>query len=111
MSSTKLDTTELYATVARESWRDVVNAATEFNEADGDDDSSDAPYLYVFADGRWTIDYPDYIQTTNGCISTVMVWRCNGPADLAEAIEAEEDWDAIERAEGDDDDDADADDL
>jgi hypothetical protein len=87
---------KLYSTVARESWRAVNDAADEFNAANGDDCADVAPYLYVFADGSWTIDYPDYISTTNGCISAVMVYHVNGPAELADAIEAEEDWDAIE---------------
>jgi hypothetical protein len=90
-----METEKLYRMVARESWREVSHAAKEFNEANGDD-CPDAPYLYVFANGSWTIDYPDYIQTTNHCISAVMVYSCNGPGELAEAIEAEENWDAIE---------------
>lgn len=97
-SSKEHEISKMYAKVAREAWRDVNNAADEFNAANGKD-CPDAPYLYVFADGSWTIDYPDYIQTTNGCISAVMVYHCNGPAELADAIEAEEDWDAIEDAE------------
>jgi hypothetical protein len=71
---------KLYSTVARESWRAVNDAADEFNAANGDDCADVAPYLYVFADGSWTIDYPDYISTTNGCISAVMVYHVNGPA-------------------------------
>lgn len=93
MTESKLRQT--YLTVARESWKDVSRAATEFNESNGED-CPDAPYLYVFADGSWTIDYPDYIATTKHCISAVMVYHCNGPVELADAIEAEEDWGSIE---------------
>ena len=87
----------MYAKVARQAWQAMNDAADDFNRINVSEESSmEAPYLYVFADGSWTIDYPDYIQTTNGCISAVMVYHCNGPAELADDIEAEEDWDVIE---------------
>jgi hypothetical protein len=96
-----INTDKLYHTVAKQAWQSVNDAADEFNAANGED-SAEAPYLYVFADGSWTIDYPDYIQTTNGRVSAVMVYHCNGPAELADAIEAEEDWDAVEDASNED---------
>jgi|SRR5579863_5748519 len=105
MAKVALDTSKLYMTVARESWRDV-NAAYRDALAETEDGGGNGGhfvddcevYLYVFADGSWTIDGAQYIATTNGCISAVAIGLYNGPAELAEEIEANEDWDAIEDA-------------
>jgi hypothetical protein len=100
-----IDTNTLYGEVAREAWQSVNDAAKEYESANPDDAESvggEGPYLYVFADGSWTIDYPDYIPTTNNCISNIPVSVFNGPAELADEIESNEDWDAIEDANGED---------
>jgi len=97
-----LHITQMYQSVARESWQDV-NAAYSESQVENNPHINDVcndleVYLYVFADGSWTIDHAQYIQSTNGCISAVPIAHYNGPAELAEDIEANEDWDAIEYA-------------
>jgi hypothetical protein len=93
----------MYQEIAQESWRAVNEvyreclAETEDGGGVGGHFVSDYDvYLYVFADGRWTIDGAQYIQSTNGCVSAVPISLFNGPAELAEEIEANEDWDVIE---------------
>jgi|SRR5215469_10245238 len=93
----------MYAKVAREAWQDVSRvyreclAETEDGGGSGGHFVEDLEmYLYVFANGSWTIDNPQYIATTNGCVSAVPISTFNGPAELAEEIESNEDWDAID---------------
>lgn len=103
-----MDTSELYQRVAREAWQQVNAVYRECQEEDDRHKSAQnflndsGLYLYVFANGSWTIDHPQYIPTTNGCISAVPLAQYNEPAELAEDIEANEDWDAIEDSEDED---------
>ena len=95
--------TNIYATVAAESWREVNSAWRDYQSENPEDTSRTdfddcETYLYVFANGSWTIDHAQYIASTNGCISAVPIALYNGPAELAEDIEANEDWDAFENA-------------
>ncbi len=95
-----INTDTLYGTVAREAWKQVNDAWSDYQAqlAETEDSIADVceVYLYVFANGSWTIDGAQYIPTTNGCISAVPIGLYNGPAELADDIEANEDWDAIE---------------
>ena len=107
-SHTRIDTEELYAEVASEAF-DAMNAAmneyrnaSPLDRAESDYDDCEV-YLYVFTDGRWTIDHAQYIPTTNGCISNVPIGSYSSVSELAEDMKANEDWDAVEDAEGDDD--------
>lgn len=98
-----IDTSKLYAQVAAESWQAVNHAWFDYQAelAESEDSIADTSevYLFVFANGSWTIDHAQYIATTNGCISAVPIGPYNGPAELVEDIEANEDWEAIEDAE------------
>lgn len=90
-----MNTSKLYAKVARDAWQEMNSAYREFNAENPEFDGDPELNLYVFADGSWTIDNPQYIPTTNGCISVVSIGLYNGPAELADEIESNEDWDAI----------------
>src|ERR1700735_2729312 len=98
-----IDTKALYLEVAADALTSMNQAMREYRDANPDEKDWDGydseVYLYVFADGSWSIEHAQFIQTTNGTISAVPLSFYESIAQLAEDIEANEDWDAIEDAE------------
>jgi hypothetical protein len=52
-------------------------------------------YLYVYADGSWVIDHPDYLQD-HKTVTQVPIGGYETAEDLAAELELWTDWDALE---------------
>ena len=96
MHITESEIDAIYQTVAEESFKSVNAFAKEYEATEPELYQYSGPYLYVFSNGQWSIDYPDSIATTNHCVSCIPVCVYPSVESLKEDIMRCEDWDVWE---------------
>ena len=86
--------TEFCNSVARETWRSMNDAVAQDRKANPDESGDECAEncetsLYVYADGNWTIEGAQYLTDHRNIVAAVSITLVNGPAELADLIEAE----------------------
>jgi hypothetical protein len=98
--------TELYQ-VAKKAYSDVCQAYSDAYEQALSDSKGDTTlleglleefilHLYVYNDGRWVIDAPDYLQDHRDIVSAVPAFSYGNVDDLAQELECNADWELLE---------------